>query len=250
MRHGSERNKRRAVRAEGKSDEPPEQRGMKKPMRKRAARGGADIVFETLRERIASHSLPPGSKLREGELASEFGVSRTRVREIFGALEQRGLIERIPNRGAVVSRLELKQASDLYDVREYLEALCVRRASEKAPDGAWDDLLEKIGTLAADDDSEIEFEVYLAYLEELRNRLVQYADNPLLSHMLDLIYDKSQVIARRVIVLPGRSALALRLHRELLQALKHRNGEEAERLRREILCSARKMLEKYKRFVL
>ena len=49
----------------------------------------------------------PGSKLRENELALEFGVPRTRVREALSVLEQRGLVERIPNRGAVVMRLEL-----------------------------------------------------------------------------------------------------------------------------------------------
>ena len=38
-------------------------------------------------------------------------MPRTRIREVFGALESRGLIERIPNRGAVVSRLELDQSS-------------------------------------------------------------------------------------------------------------------------------------------
>ena len=58
----------------------------------RKSRGGQDSVFETLRSRIASHELPPGSKLRENELAAEFGVSRTRVREVFGSLELRGLI--------------------------------------------------------------------------------------------------------------------------------------------------------------
>ncbi|MGE0852692.1 MAG: GntR family transcriptional regulator [Hyphomicrobiaceae bacterium] len=212
--------------------------------------GGSDVVFETLRERIASHALPPGSKLRENELAREFGVSRTRVREVFGALEQRGLIQRIPNRGAVVSRLDLKDASDIYDVREYLEALCVHRATQKAPDGAWDDLLARIEPLLGHEFDDEEFDIYLSYLDELRARMLRYADNSFLASMLGLIDDKSHVIARRVIILPGRSATALKLHKEMIEAMKRRDPEEAERLRREILSSARTMLEKYKRFVL
>ena len=214
------------------------------------ARKGGDIVFETIRARIASHAMPPGSKLKESELAAEFKVSRTRIREVFGALEQRGLIDRIPNRGAVVSRLELKQASDLYDVREYLEALCVHRATTKAPDNAWDDLIPKIEAMTGRELNDDEFDLYLVYLEELRERMIFYADNPLLAHMLDLIYDKSQVIARRVVVLPGRSLIALRLHRDLLEAMKKRDAPLAEKIRREILSSAREMLEKYKRFIL
>lgn len=220
-------------------------------VRKRTRRtGGGDAVFEALRERISSHKLPPGSKLRENDLAREFGVSRTRVREVFGALEQRGLIERVPNRGAVVSRLELKEAADIYDVREYLEALCVRRATLKAPDGAWDDLLAKIEPLIEHEFDDNEFDIYLTYLDDLRARMLRYADNAFLARMLSLIDDKSHVIARRVIILPGRSAMALRLHKDLIEAMKRRDADEAERLRREILSSARMMLEKYKRFVL
>ena len=216
----------------------------------RKSRGGQDSVFETLRSRIASHELPPGSKLRENELAAEFGVSRTRVREVFGSLEQRGLIERIPNRGAIVMRLELKQASDLYDVREYLEALCVKRATINAPEGAWDDMVEKIAALShreMDDDS---FELYLSYLEDFRKRIIHYSDNPILSNMLDLLFDKTQVIARRVVILPGRVTEALRMHSEMLGAMQRRDSDEAERSRREILSSARDMLGKYQRFVL
>ena len=221
--------------------------------RKTASSGGGanrDVVFDVLRERIADHQLPPGSKLRESELASEFGVSRTRIREALGALEQRGLIERIPNRGAIISRVDLKQASALYDLREYLEALGTKRATLNAPDGAWDDMLAAIDSLTGKVLGEEEFDTYLAYLEDLRHRILKYADNPMLTSMLDLIYDKSQVIARRVIILPGRSGLALKLHHEMISAMIARDADKAEALRREILRSAREMLAKYSHFVL
>jgi DNA-binding GntR family transcriptional regulator len=88
-------------------------------------------MLEVLRQRIASHELPPGSRLLEHDLANEFGVSRARVREVFGILEVHSLIERIPNRGAVVLRLDLKQAQELFDIREMLEGLSARLAGEK-----------------------------------------------------------------------------------------------------------------------
>lgn len=213
-------------------------------------RQGQDLVYEALRTRIANHELPPGSKLRENDLAKEFGVSRTRLREVFGALEQRGLIERIPNRGAIVMRLELKQASDLYDVREYLEALCVKRATINAPDGTWDDMVQKIDALSQRTMDDESFELYLSYLDDFRNRIIQHADNPILSNMLDLVLDKTQVLARRVVILPGRIEEALRMHSELLRAMQRRDSVEAERSRREILSTAREMLDKYQRFVL
>ena len=95
------------------------------PKKRKSFRDAVDVL-DVLRTRIADHDLPPGTKLRESDLAGEFGVSRARIREAFGALEQRGLIERIPNRGAVVTRLDAEQIYGLYDVREVVEALCVR----------------------------------------------------------------------------------------------------------------------------
>ena len=68
--------------------------------------------------------------------------------------------------------------------------------------------------------------------------------------MLDLLFDKTQVIARRVVILPGRVTEALRMHSEMLGAMQRRDSDEAERSRREILSSARDMLGKYQRFVL
>ena len=100
-------------------------------------------VLDTLRQRIARQDIPPGAKLREHELAAEFGVPRTRIREVFGALESRGLIERIPNRGAVVMRLDLAHVFQLYDVREVLEGLCVRLATENVPPEIWQDLVDQ-----------------------------------------------------------------------------------------------------------
>ena len=98
-----------------------------------------------LRERIARQDIAPGAKLREQELADEFGVPRTRIREVFGVLESRGLIERIPNRGAVVSRLELEHVFQLYEVRAVLEGMCVRLATQNVPPETWHEFVELFG---------------------------------------------------------------------------------------------------------
>ena len=102
-------------------------------------------LLPALRERIARHALPPGAKLLENDLAREFGVSRAKVRDAFGVLEQRGLIERIPNRGAIVARLDLSQVFEIYAVREMLEGLCVRLAVESAKPQSWQDLVQLFG---------------------------------------------------------------------------------------------------------
>lgn len=214
----------------------------------RRANGGVD-VFGVLRERISSHALPPGSRLREQDLASEFGVSRARIREAFGALEQRGLIERIPNRGAVVVRLDPRQIYDIYDVRRVLESYVARLAAERAAPGAWDDLIEYFDRPLEDALAKGDFDTYLSGLAALHSRMIECAENQILSDMLDLIGDKTRFIARRVIILPGRAEVGLTLHRRLLAALARGDADAAEREMRDILSGARDFLERFHDYV-
>ena len=74
-----------------------------------------DIVFKTLREAIVTGELKPGERLMEIKLANEMGVSRTPVREAFRQLELEGLITIIPNRGAYVTGIKVKDIQDKRD---------------------------------------------------------------------------------------------------------------------------------------
>jgi DNA-binding GntR family transcriptional regulator len=211
---------------------------------------GKDALLQNLRERIASHQLPPGSKLSEQQLAEEFGVSRTQIRDVFANLEQRGLIKRTPNKGAIVSRLDLTEVFDIYAVREVLEGLCARLATQKAPPAHWDDLIELFGTPMADCVKRGDLEQFVVNLELLRGRIMTAAENPVLFEMLDSIRDKMREIGRRVVILPGRAEQGLKEHRELLSAMRSGDAQSAERLRRENVRSACEFLSRYQRFVL
>jgi DNA-binding GntR family transcriptional regulator len=218
---------------------------------KRRARADAAVeALDVLRERIANHDLPPGSKLRETEVSTEFGISRARVRELFGTLADRGLIERIPNRGAVVRRLDLADAFALYDVREVLEGLSTRLATEKADPESWQDLIDLFGGLKDSDMTETELMAYWDAVDRVRGRTVEAADNPLLSDILDGIYDRTKVVTRRIVALPGRAEEGIQGQRQILAAMRRGDASEAERLKCENIRSARDTLQRYEAFVL
>ena len=94
-----------------------------------------DNVYENLRSDILTCRLAPGDDMREQELADEYGIPRAKVREVLATLEQRGLVERIPNRGAIVVKFDVSQIYEFYEVREVLEGLLVRLATEDAQNG-------------------------------------------------------------------------------------------------------------------
>jgi DNA-binding GntR family transcriptional regulator len=218
--------------------------------RKRRTKTPKPDVLQVLRERIASQDIPPGSKLREHELSEEFGVPRARIREVFGALESRGLIQRVPNRGAVVSRLELDQVFQLYDVRAVLEGLCVRSATENVPPETWQEFVELFG---APMDAYIEaadFDSFLSVYERFRRTFIEHAHNPVAAQMLDSIYEKTHVVIRRIVILPGRAQTGLGEHRATIAAMRAGDAEGAEGLKRANLQGAKEYLRRFEKYVL
>jgi DNA-binding GntR family transcriptional regulator len=207
-------------------------------------------LIDILRERIARQEAAPGAKLGEAELSVEFGVPRTQVREAFSALEQRGLIERIPNRGAIVARLDPAHVFHIYDTREVLEGLCVRLATSNAAKESWQDLLDLFKGPMQRYVEKSDFDAFLTGYAQFRARSIEAANNPVLAQMLDSIYEKTQVLIHRIIILPGRAEQGLREHVAVLEAMRRGDAEAAEALRRENMRSAKACLRNFQKYVL
>jgi DNA-binding GntR family transcriptional regulator len=224
----------------------------KHPLKGRKSRSKASTldVLQIMRERIARQDIAPGAKLREHELSDEFCVPRARIREVFGALESRGLIERIPNRGAVVSRLELEQVFHLYDVRAVLEGLCVRSATQNAPSETWQEFVDLFGTPMDAFVKAGDFDAFLASYEKFRRKFIECARNPVAAQMLDSIYEKTHVVIRRIVILPNRAQTGLSEHRATVAAMRAGDAEAAERLKRANLQGAKDYLRRFQKYVL
>lgn len=101
-----------------------------------------DEIAAAIRNRIMSGEIPIGAQLRQAELASELGVSRTPVREALRQLHTSGLIEVVPNRGAVVRVPSPWEVRDAYEVRSELEGLACERAASRINDAELAELRE------------------------------------------------------------------------------------------------------------
>lgn len=80
---------------------------------------------------ILNGDLPAGSRLRVRDLAEQVGTSVMPVREAIRRLEEAGLAEREPHKGAVVKNLSLEELIHVYDVRRLLETEAARLGSER-----------------------------------------------------------------------------------------------------------------------
>jgi DNA-binding GntR family transcriptional regulator len=101
----------------------------------RQGRGNTvEYVVSQLRDGILRNRYAPGYRLVEADLTHELGVSRGPVREGLRRLSAEGFIDMVPNRGAVVRRLTMREAIELYQLRTALEALAAKLAAENARD--------------------------------------------------------------------------------------------------------------------
>ena len=91
----------------------------------------ADQLREAIEESIATGQLAPGAHLDEVQLAAQFGVSRTPVREALNLLAGEGLVESRPRRGTVVAELSPHRLVEMFEVMGELEAMCARLAARR-----------------------------------------------------------------------------------------------------------------------
>ena len=95
----------------------------------------SELLREEIEELIATGVLKPGQHLDETELALQFGVSRTPIRETLIQLSSMGLVVIRPRRGAVVAELGPQQLVEMFEVMSELEATCARLAARRMTGG-------------------------------------------------------------------------------------------------------------------
>jgi DNA-binding GntR family transcriptional regulator len=88
----------------------------------------SQLIAERLRLRIANGRLPPGTALRQEDLAAEFRVSRMPVRDALNQLHAERLIDLIPHRGAFVASMSADECAEVFELRAVLECDALKRA--------------------------------------------------------------------------------------------------------------------------
>lgn len=86
-------------------------------------------AYENLKRRIINVELPPGLPINEAELAQQLQISKTPVREALRQLERDGLVENVPSRGSTISHITSQEISDVFQIREIIEAGAAKRAA-------------------------------------------------------------------------------------------------------------------------
>jgi len=205
----------------------------------------AEAVYSTLRHCIVLGDLAPGERLRSDGLATKLGVSRTPVREALRKLEAEGLVAVSPRLGLVVREISEQDLSEIFVIREALEAAAARLAAENGTSAEIADIRELLEDMEAVRQRG-QLEGFRELTAEFHLCVCRASHNSRLLRMLKDLLDQVRHLKTSTLFIEGRAAEALQEHRELLLALEARDPERAEAVarahRRKTLDLRRKML--------
>ena len=180
-------------------------------------------VAEAIRNAIYSGKLHPGDPLLELQLARDFRVSQTSVREALIHLEQLGLVRRYPNKGTVVTQLAPQQIRERLEIRMPLECMAALQAVANLDEKHTAELLEladRIGAAAARNDHYAAAQADL----EFHRTIWRLSGNETLRQMLEQLAGPLVVFVSIVrSTHTGDLPSVLHSHREIVEALAARD---------------------------
>ncbi|MCK5237471.1 MAG: GntR family transcriptional regulator [Deltaproteobacteria bacterium] len=189
-------------------------------------------IVDFIKDSITSGRLKPGERVPEQEIAESFGISRTPIREAFRQLESEGFISFIARKGAVVSHITAKDVSEFYAIKSLLDGYAARLACAKFTDkeiAKLKSLNQQMEKCAEKNDVKgffrLDNQFHDIFLKASGNEKL-YA----LSHQIVQQFERYRITALSV---PGRLAISVTQHKDIIKAFSDKNVTQVEALVRD-----------------
>ncbi|MEM1146888.1 MAG: GntR family transcriptional regulator [Pseudomonadota bacterium] len=211
-------------------------------MRSLAQHLKSEFISGTLRGWLMSGRYRPQDRLRETEIATKLGVSRTPVRLAFAELARDGLLEYEPNKGYRVRSFSKDAIDTAYELRETIEGMAAFRAANMGLSQS--DLLkldkcilETDGLLARDEVTEREIELWQEANGVFHETIIAAAQDDLISEIIQRLNNVPLVSARSfpftdatIVEFKNVIRKSQREHRGILDAIVRRDSPQASKL--------------------
>lgn len=197
-----------------------------------------ELVLTRIRADILRGALPPGTWLRQDQLAREFGVSRMPVREALLQLEVEGYVKLHRHRGAVVRELSSEQVEEIYLTRAALEGFATRLG---VPHLKSRDLKQMEGYIQQMEGVQNKSDVagFLLWDKRFHDVIYAAADRKILREKIDRLWENSHRYIRVYFLkVPDAKQRAIVAHRRIWNACSRGDVEETAKLMQEHLAQA------------
>jgi DNA-binding GntR family transcriptional regulator len=191
----------------------------------------SERAYHLIKEKIITLELGPSSVIDEHSLMEELGLGRTPIREALQRLDAEGLVHIVPRRGMFVTDISITDLQKIFEVRIVLAGFCARLAAQRVT-------ANQIAQMEAvlQDLEQVQSGDYKTLMEidrRFQRLMYKTAGNDILAESLDRLYDLSLRIWYLVLHQLGDVRDAIEQHRQVLEALKAKDGARAEALIKE-----------------
>jgi DNA-binding GntR family transcriptional regulator len=175
-------------------------------------------LVDALRDAITEGEFAANQRLIESDLSERFGASRGNVRTALLQLASEGLVERMQNRGARVRAVSLPEAIEITEVRMALEGLCAAKAAGRvtADDCA---RLRGLGTAMQDAVASGDLLGYSELNQQMDAHIRELGGQSIAQGILKRLRGQNVRHQFRLAMHPGRAAVSLTQHLEIIDAI-------------------------------
>jgi DNA-binding GntR family transcriptional regulator len=197
-------------------------------------------VYRAIKKDVLSGVHRMGERLPVDELAEQYGVSKTPVREALSALEHEGLVDIVPRVGYFVAQMTVGEVRNLFQIRRILEGASAEIASQTITEVE----LSALAEIPCNWDTG-DIDSYLQYLEdnkEFHCRVAMATRNQHLAELVSSILDQMQGLLLWELELRNRPEEFADEHQQLLNALRRRDGVTARKAMEAAIHSSQQTL--------
>ena len=198
-------------------------------------------VFESLKHSIVTGKISSGEWLVESHIAETLGISRTPVREAIHKLEREGLIERQARGGFTVLGLKRDDIEETFGIRSVLEGYAARLAAVKHEAQELEKLENKIDEFQNALDRK-KMNLLPAINTEFHDLLYSLGKSPKLISIINGLRDQIYRFRKMNLKEEKFAATSNQDHIQMLQSIRKRNAQDAERLAREHILRGREIV--------
>jgi DNA-binding GntR family transcriptional regulator len=187
------------------------------------------FVLAELRKIIIAGELKPGQAIRQESIAERFGVSRAPVREALKILEGESQVVHRPHHGYMVAELSLADLLEVYHIRGLLESEATRLAIEKFTDDDLEQIVEAQHEAAAAS-AQADLLAMTAANRRFHFVILETSRMPRLTRIIRSLWDSTDAYRSIYYKVPSNREQVEHEHAEIVDAVRHRDGDRLVKL--------------------
>lgn len=186
-------------------------------------------IVDFIKDSVVTGRLKPGERVPEQEIAQNFGISRTPIREAFRQLESEGFLTVTPRKGAVVSPITDKDVSEFYAIKSLLEGYAAKTACEKLTDKEIK-RLEGLNSQMRKSAEKNDVKGFFRLDNQFHDTFLKACGNEKLFNLIHHLVQQFERFRITGMSLPGRMLDSVRQHGEIVEAFSKRDSSLVEGL--------------------